>query len=438
MARIERLRFARTPLLAVLLLAPCFPGNVARAGTAVVGTCMSGTRFATITAAVAATPSGSTIYVCPGTYPEQVTITTSKLTIEGVQSGTSDAAILAAPPAGVTANAIDILGNSVAAQIFVQNAADVTISHLTIDGSANGLAGCTVNLEGIYFQNSSGAVSDNAVRNQILGQSDLGCQGGMAINVESNTGAPAVTISNNSVRNYQKNGITADGLGNGNGPNVIVKGNSVIGIGATPSIAQNGIQIGFGATGEVESNYVVDDIYTGGNGGASGILIYASAGLVISTNTVESTQLAIAVATDPVYGSADGSTVASNHIGGTQNLDAIDLCSNSNTAESNIIYGSTQSGVHLDDTCPGSASPYSGMGNTIEKNTINEACAGILEGPNAISNTVTSNSFLNVSTTTLTGTDTCAQPAAVAAASLSVSLKTRSLRPSPYKLNRAN
>ena len=81
-ARIERLRIARTPLLAVLLLAPCFPGNVARAGTAVVGTCMSGTRFATITAAVAASPSGSTIYVCPGTYPEQVTITTSKLTIK--------------------------------------------------------------------------------------------------------------------------------------------------------------------------------------------------------------------------------------------------------------------------------------------------------------------------------------------------------------------
>ena len=260
----------------------------------------------------------------------------------------------------------------------------------------------------------------------------------MAINVESNTGAPAVTISNNSVRNYQKNGITADGLGNGNGPNVIVKGNSVIGIGATPSIAQNGIQIGFGAIGEVEGNYVVDDIYTGGNSGASGILIYASMGLVVSTNTVESTQLAIAVATDPVYGSADGSTVASNHIGGTQNLDAIDLCSNSNTAESNIIYGSTQSGVHLDDTCPGSASPYSGMGNTIEKNTINEACAGILEGPNATGNTVTSNSFLNVSTTTLPGTDTCTQPAAVAAASLSVALKTRSLRPSPYKLNRAN
>jgi hypothetical protein len=433
-ARIEGRRLVRATRLVVLLLALCFAGQVAQAATVVVGTCMSGTRYGTIMEAVAATSSGSTIYVCPGTYAEQVTITTSKLTLEGVQSGASDAAVIVPPASGLVANAADILGNPVAAQIFVQGAVGVTISHLTVDGSANELSGCAINLEGIYFQNSSGTITDNAVRNQML-PPDLGCQAGLAINVESTVGTPAVTISYNSVRNYQKNGITADGNGNGSGPNVTVMGNTVIGIGATPSIAQNGIQIGLGATGKVESNYVVDDIYTGSDAASSGILIYASGSLTVLTNTVESTQLAIAAATDPVYGPADGTTVTSNHIGGTQNFDAIDLCSNNNTAESNIIYGSSQSGVHVDDTCPGPGSSPSGMGNSIEKNTINEACAGILEGPNATSNTVTSNTFLNVTTTMLTGADTCTPPAAAAAVALNRSAKTRSLRPSPYKFN---
>jgi hypothetical protein len=421
--------------LAALLLAACFLAQAAHAAPFVVGTCMSGTHFTTISAAVAAAPSGSTIQVCPGTYPEQVTITTSNLALVGVESGTSDAAVLVAPSSGVVANATDIFGNSVAAQIFVQNATGVTIARLTVDGSANGLSGCATNLEGIYFQNSSGSVTNTAVRNQMLAPADLGCQVGLAINVENNTRTPAVTVSNNSVHNYQKNGITADGLGSGNGPSVTVTGNTVIGIGPNPSIAQNGIQIGFGATGNVQNNRVADDIYTGANAQGSGILIYASENVTASNNTVETTQVGVATATDPVYGPANGATVTSNHIGGTQNFDAIDLCSNNNTAESNVIDGSAQSGIHADDACPSS-----GTGNTIEHNTINEACAGILEGPSATGNTVAPNTFFNVTTTILTGTDTCTPPTAAAAATpaalaLNSPAKTQSARPSPYHPN---
>ena len=398
----------------------------------IVGTCLPGTQFTTISAAVGAAPPGSTIHVCPGTYPEQVTISnTSNLTLVGVESGTSDAAVVVPPSGGLVHNATDFFGNQVAAQIFVQNATAVTIARLTVDGSANGLSGCTTNLEGIYFQNSSGSVMNNAVRNQMLA-ANLGCQVGLAINVES-TGTPAVTVSNNSVHNYQKNGITADGVGEGSGPTVTVTGNTVIGIGPNPSIAQNGIQIGFGATGSVQNNRVADDIYTGSNAQGSGILIYASENVTASNNTVETTQAGVATASDPADGPANGATITSNHIGGTQNFDAIDLCSSNNTAESNVIDGSAQSGVHADDSCPSS-----GTGNTIEHNTINEACAGILEGPSATGNTVAPNTFFNVTTTVLTGTDTCAPPsasAATAALSSNSTTKTHSARPSPYRPN---
>ena len=250
--------------LPVLLFAACSLAQRAHAAPLIVGTCMSGTEFTTISAAVAAAPAGSTIHVCPGTYPEQVTISTSNLTLVGVESGTSDAAVVVPPSGGVVANATDIFGNSVAAQIFVQNATGVTIARLTVDGSANGLSGCATNLDGIYFQNSSGTVTDSAIRNQILAPADLGCQVGLAIIVESNTGAPAVTVSSNSIHNYQKNGITADGLGNGSGgPSATVTGNTVIGIGPNPSIAQNGIQIGF-ALPEMSRTTALPTIFTAG------------------------------------------------------------------------------------------------------------------------------------------------------------------------------
>jgi parallel beta-helix repeat protein len=128
-----------------------------------------------------------------------------------------------------------------------------------------------------------------------------------------------------------------------------VTGNTVIGLGATTVTAQNGIQIGDGATGTVASNYVVDDIYVNPPScspctGASGILIYGSAGVNVLSNTVESTQFGIVPVTASGTQTANSTVVTSNHIGGTQLFDAIDLCSDGNTAKSNIIYGSSQDG----------------------------------------------------------------------------------------------
>ncbi len=53
-------------------------------------------HFATIQAAVSAVPFGATVLVCPGTYPEQVTIT-QPLTLKGVTDGVSGAAIITVP-----------------------------------------------------------------------------------------------------------------------------------------------------------------------------------------------------------------------------------------------------------------------------------------------------------------------------------------------------
>jgi Periplasmic copper-binding protein (NosD) len=345
-----------------------FMGQAAKASTVVVGTCRTNlTSFTTIQGAVDFVPSGSTIDVCPGTYPEQVTINAKSLTLNGVLAGTNDAAVLIPSAGGLAVNATDIDGDAVAAQIFVENSTGVIVSRLTVDGDGNALSGCGTNLIGIYYKNSSGRITDDVARNQILGSSDQGCQVALGIDVESDSGTPAVTVSNSSVHNYQKNGITAGGPGTGGGPGMTITGNTVTGIGPTPAIAQNGIQVGFGATGKITGNYVVKDIYTGGTFGASGILIYASSGVTVSSNTVESTQYGIASVSDPTSGSADNAIVSANHIGGTETFDPIDLCSNGNTAQSNSINGSNaQSGIHVDDGCPGPGAMPSGINNTVK------------------------------------------------------------------------
>jgi parallel beta-helix repeat protein len=112
---------------------------------------------------------------------------------------------------------------------------------------------------------------------------------------------------------------------------------------------------------------------------------------------VNSAQFGIVTVSDPNYGTGDGTDVSTNSVTGTQIFDAIDLCSNNNSAKSNTVYGNAESGIHLDDTC-GST----GNSNTVSANVVNEACAGILLGYGT-DNTYSPNSYYNVVNTTFAG-----------------------------------
>jgi pectin methylesterase-like acyl-CoA thioesterase len=68
------------------------------------------TNFPTIQAAVNSVPAGSTIQVCPGVYPEQVTIT-QPLTLLGARAGNSNRAVIAInPTGGLAPNVTSIIG----------------------------------------------------------------------------------------------------------------------------------------------------------------------------------------------------------------------------------------------------------------------------------------------------------------------------------------
>lgn len=91
----------------------------------------------------------------------------------------------------------------------------------------------------------------------------------------SNAGSTTGTVSGKTVIGYQKNGIVAKCPG----VSVAISGNTVTGAGEITAIAQNGIEVGFGAIGTVTGNMVSGNEYIGGNNASStGVLIFGGEG----------------------------------------------------------------------------------------------------------------------------------------------------------------
>ena len=137
-------------------------------------------------------------------------------------------------------------------------------------------------LRGIMLDGASGSIVGNTVVG--INQGASGCQEGNAIEVRNapfdDTGVDkVVTISDNEVSDYQKGGIVANGS-----VNVTIVRNKVQGVGPVDYIAQNGIQLAFGATGIIESNTMSDNFYTGSDV-ACGLLFFDADGAKQKKNT---------------------------------------------------------------------------------------------------------------------------------------------------------
>jgi hypothetical protein len=124
-------------------------------------------------------------------------------------------------------------------------------------------------------------VTNSAVHD--IGESPFnGTQHGVAIYYRAcASGSSATgTLSLNNIYLYQKGGIVA----NCPGTSVSVSSNAVAGNGPVNYIAQNGIQIGFGASGQVMRNTVAGHSYTGANNASSaGILVFGGCGSALTT-----------------------------------------------------------------------------------------------------------------------------------------------------------
>ncbi|HYK93490.1 MAG TPA: hypothetical protein VEY07_05550 [Thermoplasmata archaeon] len=212
---------------------------------------------------------GWTICLGAGSFPEQLTIATSGLTLRGAGSG-----LTSIDPASVVSNTVDwdssFPQQALDTVVLVDNTTGVSLTNLAVVGTAaaSSISGCSPGFVGIDYQNSSGTVSGVAVRGIELAPSLLGCQSQLGIYAytgffsTSFVPSPAlkVTVTKTVVTSYGKNGITC----NDPGLTCVLTSDTTTGIGGTSAIAQNGIQIGFGAVGQLTGNHVSADNYTGG------------------------------------------------------------------------------------------------------------------------------------------------------------------------------
>ena len=87
---------------------------------------------------------------------------------------------------------------------------------------------------------------------------NAGCGSGLGIEVEAGTnGTASVTLLQNSVSLYGKNGITCGGIG----VNCNITKNPISSA-PTAEVAQNGVQVGFGAHGSVFKNFITGNVWT--------------------------------------------------------------------------------------------------------------------------------------------------------------------------------
>ena len=328
--------------------------------------------FTSIQDAINADNPGNLIRVCPGTYREQLSIDKS-LSIEG-----DNGAIVL--PGNMTVNATGSTGTPIAAAILVKEAADVEIEGLIVDTANSGLTQCSPDLIGILYQNSSGRIERNAVRNTKLSVSLNGCQSGNAIVVQSlGSETSNVRIDDNSVHDYQKNGITGNELGT----EVTITNNVVTGLGPTTGAAQNGIQIGFGAKGGVLRNTVTDNVWfpcvslENCASNATGILIFQSDDVRVERNSIATNQIGI-------FAGGQRAEIGSNNISNSLILVGIDLSGNNNLASRNDVTNSGQAGILIE-----------GNDNKVQSNDITEAPIGILKLSSTVGNTHSGNSVFD-------------------------------------------
>jgi len=321
-----------------------------------VGTCDAPLKtFPTISAAVSAAPSGATIIVCPGVYPEQVTIN-KPLTLLGDISPKTNTArpVIAAPPPsqGLGVNVTSIFGLSFAAQVLV-TAGPVNIDNITVDGTGvvEFGGGCVAGI--FYASGSSGIVDAVTTRNQTSNSCSTG------IWAENGSASDeSVEIADSSVHHFDGTGIFA---GSNQSPSTlaaIIKANGTDG-------GEEGIE-SRGAASSMTNNVVTSASSTG--------IAIALEGGVVTSNTVAKSTVGILV---EAPASVSGNALWDNTTG-------IELLAATNMQlyQNRILGGRTA----IEFNC---IAPF-----TLKNNFLNDATTGFADVPSGF--TLPFNHYVNV------------------------------------------
>jgi parallel beta-helix repeat protein len=327
-------------------------------------TCQPGlVHFATIQAAVSAVPFGSTVLVCPGTYPEQVAIT-QPLNLKGVTDGTGNAAVITVPGGGLVlnANAPTAFG-LVSAQIVIQNTVGVNVSNLTVDGTGSNCVPGAIREAGIVIFNvgtANDGTSAAKIQNVVV-RNEIAC-GGLGEGIVSDTAF--ATISTNQVHNIDRSGI------------VVAGGKTNVASNNIQSAGLNGVAMDGANQTAITGNTIA-------NVNQAGMLVQLGTnGATIARNTILSSPSAIGIWYFDVF----NSPITGNKISDTTWGVVLQFCFN-DVVQTNTFSQSAADGI-LDQNSFG--------GNIVTKNTVNEAAFGIFTDSTVGGDTLVPNTLYNV------------------------------------------
>jgi parallel beta-helix repeat protein len=301
---------------------------------------------------------------------------------------TTDATIVI--PDGYTLNgnghsitAVDPPGDHFKGAVVRNGGATANIRNLTItvSGLADVCDDIPDRLTGILFLGASGNIRNNKVLN--INQGASSCEEGIGIDVDNpldNPNIVRVMIEDNVVSAYQLSGIVAN-----NTVYALVRDNTVTGLGPVDTIAQNGIQLGFGATGRVVNNTVSGNVFTPQTVVGAGILLFSAGdGIRVDRNELDNNDVGIWLSGANLAGIHANKVTVSNFDGIT--LDDVGGSVQNNKLERN----------EMSDNLSGIALFGAGvMNNMIRNNEAHDNGDGFFIGFSATLNTLQNNEALN-------------------------------------------
>lgn len=221
-------------------------GNDANAGTAAA-------PFLTIQKALSVASEGDIIYVDGGIYTTQLDISKS-VTIKGAGRAGASTTRIKAPAAPV---AFTNPNGAYEAIIYAHGAGKtIHIDSLLVDGDN----GRNVNkYTGVYFYEAGGSLTKCRVTG-IRDVSFSGTQRGNAVYVNhayDTDFGHTVTIDSNIIDDYQKTGLLINEINT----HALIRGNTITGQAVKNVIAQNGIQIGYGAYATITGNTITGNLW---------------------------------------------------------------------------------------------------------------------------------------------------------------------------------
>ncbi len=242
-----------------------------------------GATYTTIQSAIDAATAHDEVTVCAGTYAEQILVAADK---DGLVLRSSEplAAILQAP--ATMADPGDI--------VRINAAHDVTLEGFTIAGPLPNPLFCSLfPRAGVRVDGSGSAILRNDRITDIRSEDPAlrGCQNGIAILVGSQASGEigSALIEHDTIEAYEKTGVLVENAGS----RAVIVDNRVTGDGPSAQIAQNGIQVSFGADAFVGNNWVSGQIYSP-SPLASALLFYLPGHVTVVGNHVHDADFGIA------------------------------------------------------------------------------------------------------------------------------------------------